>query len=88
MNDLKFAECGTCEVQGQFASTDEVCPTCGDNLIPLELIAAAELEALRNALKLAEWGRWSPRENPACPVCHNEQREGHADNCKLAAALK
>jgi len=43
-------------------------------------------QELAEAATDAQWGRWCEREN-ACPSCYNEERLGHAKDCKLAAAL-
>lgn len=49
------------------------------------LIAAAP--ELYEALKLAEWGGYTPSDERQCPVCYGCHDEGHAADCALRAAL-
>ena len=49
MSHIIFAECRTCEVQGEFEGGKK-CPTCDSELIELTLVPTAELEALRGLI--------------------------------------
>lgn len=45
------------------------------------------VEALVEALELAQWVTEMPNERPFCPECGNYRTYGHRDICKVGAAL-
>ena len=50
--------------------------------------AREKLELAREVLREAEWCEDYHFHEPVCVYCHEDKKDGHAPDCKLAALLE